>query len=133
MEISWLLCTNLQNKTLCCLLCTNLQNKTRYWRVIPFKRSEKSQHKYILSNSGWKLSLIINKTGEGVEKEYSRCKKNRKNNWRREGASIRQSGVGTNIRLKKTLLNFWIKLTQKGYFRNKKLEIIIKFYIFKLI
>ena len=133
MEISWLLYTNLQNKTLCCLLCTNLQNKTRYWRVIPLVRSEKSQHKYIVSNSDWKRSPIINKRGEGVDKEYYGCKKNRKNNWRRGRASIRQSGVGTKFRLKKTLLNFWIKLTQKGYFRNKKLEIIIKSYIFKLI
>ena len=32
-----------------------------------------------------------------------------------------------------TLLNFWIKLTQKGYFRTKNMKITIKFYIFKLI
>ena len=35
--------------------------------------------------------------------------------------------------LKLTLLNFWIKLTQKGYFRTKKMKITIEFYIFKLI
>ena len=27
--------------------------------------------------------------------------------------------VGTKFRLKMTLLNFWIKLTQKGYFQTK--------------
>ena len=36
--------------------------------------------------------------------------------------SIRHSRVGTKFRLKMTLLNFWIKLTQKGYFRTKKNE-----------
>ena len=33
---------------------------------------------------------------------------------------IRHSRVGTKFRLKMTLLNFWIKLTQKGYFLTKK-------------
>ena len=37
-------------------------------------------------------------------------------------ASIRHSRIGTKFRLKMTLLNFWIKLTQKGYFRSKKNE-----------
>ena len=36
--------------------------------------------------------------------------------------SIRHLRVGTKFRLKMTLLNFWIKLTQKGYFRSKKNE-----------
>ena len=31
------------------------------------------------------------------------------------------------------LLNFWFKLTQKGYFRTKKTKITIELYIFKLI
>ena len=40
----------------------------------------------------------------------------------RRGTSIRYSRVGTKLCLKMTLLNFWIKLTQKGYFRTKKNE-----------
>ena len=31
-----------------------------------------------------------------------------------------QISLGTEFRLKQTLLNFWTKLTQKGYFRSKK-------------
>ena len=59
LAISWLLYTNLQNKTLCLLVCTNLQNKHDR-RVTLFARSQKSQHKYIVSKrmekecSGWK-------------------------------------------------------------------------------
>ena len=33
-----------------------------------------------------------------------------------------QISLGTKFRPKLTLLNFWIKLTQKGYFRTKKNE-----------
>ena len=47
--------------------------------------------------------------------------------------SIRHSLIATKFHLKMTLLNFWILLTQKGYFRIKKMKITIKFYIFKLI
>ena len=47
--------------------------------------------------------------------------------------SVRHSRVATKICLKITLLNFWIKLTQKGYLRTKKMKIFIEFYIFKLI
>ena len=47
--------------------------------------------------------------------------------------SIRHSRVGTKLRLKMTLLNFWIKLTQKAYFQTKKMKITIKFDLFKLI
>ena len=36
------------------------------------------------------------------------------------GTSTRYWRVGTKFRLKR--LNFWIKLTQKGYFRPKKNE-----------
>ena len=36
------------------------------------------------------------------------------------GTSIRHSRVGTKFLLKMILLKFWIKLTQKGYFRTKK-------------
>ena len=36
------------------------------------------------------------------------------------GTSIRHSRVGTKFRLKMSLQNFWIKLTQKGYFGTKK-------------
>ena len=32
-----------------------------------------------------------------------------------------------------TPFNFWIKITQKGYFRTKAMKITIEFYIFKLI
>ena len=42
-------------------------------------------------------------------------------------------GSITKFCLKLTLLNFWIKLTQKGYFQTKKIKITIEFYIFKLI
>ena len=34
--------------------------------------------------------------------------------------SIRYSSVGTKFRYKRTLLNFWTKLTQNGFFRTKK-------------
>ena len=36
--------------------------------------------------------------------------------------SNRHSGVGAKFHLKMTFFNFWIKLTQKGYFRTKKNE-----------
>ena len=39
-----------------------------------------------------------------------------------EGTSITHSRLGTKFRLKLTLLNFWIKLTQKRYFRTKKMK-----------
>ena len=48
------------------------------------------------------------------------------------GTSISHSRVGTTFLLKMTLLNFWIKLTPKGYFRTKKIKITVEFYIFKL-
>ena len=41
--------------------------------------------------------------------------------------------LGTKFRIKMTLLNFWIKLTQKRYFRTKNMKITIEFYIVKLI
>ena len=45
-----------------------------------------------------------------------------------------ETSLGTKIRLKLTFLNFWIKLTKKGYFRTKKKKkITIEFYIFKSI
>ena len=115
MAISWLLYTNLQNKTLCWLLCTNLQNKTHYRRVTPFARSQKSQHKYIVSNWGWKHSPIINKrwVGERGWKKNVLGEKNRQ---------IKALKSRTKFCFKMTLLNFWIKLTQKGYFRTKKNE-----------
>ena len=59
---SWLLYTNLQNKTLCWFLCMNLPNKTHYRRVTPSARLQKSQYKYIVSNPSWKLSPIIKLT-----------------------------------------------------------------------
>ena len=34
---------------MCWLFYTSLQNKTHYRRVAPFARSQKSQHKYIVS------------------------------------------------------------------------------------
>ena len=40
--------------------------------VTPFARSQKSQHKCIVSNSGWKLFPIIKKQGvKWMEKECS--------------------------------------------------------------
>ena len=125
MAISWFLYTNLQNKTLCWQLCANLQNKTHYRQVTPLARSQKSQHKYIVSNSGWKLSPIINKQGGGVG-----CKQNvlgGKNQTIHYGGAgvgretcIRHSRLGNKFRLKMTLLSFWIKLTQNGCFRTKQ-------------
>ena len=38
---------------------------------------------------------------------------------------IRHSRVGTKFRLKMTLLNFWIKLTQKEYFGTKNFHRIL--------
>ena len=35
---------------------------------------------------------------------------------------MRHSRVGTKFRIKLTRLNFWMKLTQNGYFRTKKKE-----------
>ena len=35
---------------------------------------------------------------------------------------MRHSRVGTKFRIKLTLLNFWMKLTQNGYFGTKKKE-----------
>ena len=58
-----------------------------------------------------------------MEKECSGWEKIEKlisGKWR--GTSIRYARVGTKFRLKMTLLNFWIKWTQKGYFRTKKNE-----------
>ena len=63
--------------------------------------------------------------GGGVEKECFGWK-NRKNNYR-QGTSFRHSRVGTKFRLKITILNFWIKLTKKGYFRTQKMKITIDF------
>ena len=42
-----------------------------------------------------------------------------------------QNSLGTKFQLKLTILNFWTKLTQKGYFHSKKEKKmkIIKFYI----
>ena len=41
--------------------------------------------------------------------------------------------VGTKFHLKLIILNFWTKLTQKGYFQSKEYsEIRIEFYIFEL-
>ena len=42
--------------------------------------------------------------------------------WNQGGASISHSRVDATFLLTLTLLNFWIKLTQKGYFRTKKYE-----------
>ena len=69
-----------------------------------------------------------------MEKECSGSKKIEKlisRGW--EGTSIWHSGVGTKSRLKMTLLNFWIKLTQKEYFGTKKTKITTESYILKLI
>ena len=104
----------------------NLQNKPPFRRVTPFARSQKSQHKYIVSNWGWKHSPIINKrwVGERGWKKNVLGEKNRQ---------IKALKSRTKFCFKMTLLNFWIKLTQKGYFRTKKMKITIEFYIFKLI
>ena len=39
----------------------------------------------------------------------------------------------TRFYLKLTILDFWIKLTQKSYFQSEKMKIAIEFYIFELI
>ena len=110
MAVSWLLYTNLQNKTLCWFLCTNLENKTHYRRVTPFVWSQKSQHKFIISNSGWKPSQIINKGGRTWWKIIKKI----------ISGGGDDSRVGTKFRLEITLFNFWIKLTQKTCFQTKK-------------
>ena len=46
-SISWFLYTNLI--TMYWLIYTNLQNKTQYRRAVLFTRSQKGQHKYIVS------------------------------------------------------------------------------------
>ena len=51
---------------------------------------------------GWKKNVL---GGKKIEKLVSGGE-----------TSIRHSRVGTKFYLKMTLLNFWIKLTQKGYF-----------------
>ena len=123
LAISWLLYTNLQNKTLCWLPCMNLQNKTHYRRFTPFARSQKSQHKCIVSNTSWKLSPIINKRVDRGGKRVFWVEKLISG-----GTYVRHSIIVTKFRL-----NLWIKLTQKGYFRTKNMKITIEFYIFILI
>ena len=57
----------------------------------------------------------------GVEKECSDWKKIEKLISKGGGGmSISHSRVSTKFHLKMTPLNFWIKLTQKGYLRTKK-------------
>ena len=43
--------------------------------------------------------------------------------------------LGTNFQLKLTILIFWTKITQKGYFwsKRKKVNIPFEFWIFELI
>ena len=104
MAISWLLNTNLQNKTLC-LLCTNLQ-------------------KDIVSNSGWKLSPIINKRGGGGGGGGLR------------GGILTRISLSTNFQLKLTIAIFWTKFAEKGsYFQPKteKIDTTIEFCIFQLV
>ena len=55
-----------------------------------------------------------------MEKECSGWKKIKKLIRGRGGGSIRHSRVGTKFRLKMILLNFSIKLTQKGISKLKK-------------
>ena len=110
--------------------------KTKHTLVWSFllRDRKKSQHQHIVSNSGWKLSPMIHKGGGGGGgrggKRMSWVKKIEK--FISGETSIRHSAVGK-FRLKMALLNFWIKLTQKGYFQTKKMKITIEFYIFKLI
>ena len=68
-----------------------------------------------------------------MEKECSGWKKIGKVISGKGGTITRHPRLGTKFRLKMTLLNFWIKIIQKGYLRTKKLKITIEFYIFKLI
>ena len=44
-----------------------------------------------------------------------------------------RNSLGTRFQLKLTILNFWTKLTQKGYLKSKKMKINIEFYIFELV
>ena len=63
------------------------------------------------------------RAGEGDGKRMFWVEKNQKiNYWGGARASIRHSRVGTKFILKITLLNFWIKLAQKGCFRTKENE-----------
>ena len=61
---------------------------------------------------------------EGVEKECSGWKKIEQVvsgcGIGEGGASIKHSREGTKLRLKMTLLNFWIKLSQNGISKLKK-------------
>ena len=53
--------------------------------------------------------------------------KSEKINKQGAGTSVRHLRVGTKFLLKMTLLNFWIKSTQKGCFGTKKMKITIEF------
>ena len=114
-SVSWLLCTNLQNKTMCWLLCTNLQKKTIQAR--PFLlRDRKNVSISMLFQKvflGWKLSPIINRREvgirmSGVEKIKTIIS---------EGTSIRHSRVNkverdSRVVLKKLALKV-AKMTQR--------------------
>ena len=107
-----------------------MQNKTHYRRVTLFARSQKSQRKYIFSNSGWKLSLVINKQGlgPGGTKRWTSLL----NPWM---LHIRIS-LSTNFQLKLTIAIFWTKFAKKGsYFQSKtdKIDTTIEFCIFELV
>ena len=74
---------------MCWLFYTSLQNKTHYRRVAPFARSQKSQHKYIVSKllSGLETSFPNKRHdgGGGAEGGWNKnilCGKNRKINLR---------------------------------------------------
>ena len=47
-----------------------------------------------------------------------------------------RNDLGTKFLLKLTILNFWTKLIQKGYFqtlKEKKSPLNVKFYLFRLV
>ena len=130
LAIDWLLYTNLQNKILCWLLSTNLQNKTGYKQVTLFAMLRKSQHKYVVSNLGWKLSPVIDKRGrdrEGVQKKLNEHHYWILNIWIR---------LSTTFQLRLTIVIFWTKFAKNGsYFQSKtdKIDTTIEFCIFRLV
>ena len=77
---------------------------------------------------------MISGQGKGGGKRMFWEEKNKKvisGGWGVGGSSIRHLRISTKFKM--IILNFWFKLTQKGYFQIEKMKITIEFYILKLI